>query len=347
MVWRRRFFSRERVNKRTGSEYLLDHLATLAGANPVAVHGELEFSDDVAVLIYRFDQPVPHYLYVTHGISRTNSSQPVAGIQTELSLRVPLAQEPPTWPVHRLRGLATYLRKSGDPIEPGHYMDLRSPVCRGATLSAFIFVNDPILELSIAPTGWVRFIYAVAVTADELEAALRWDPLKFAGVLGDRIPLGLSDPRRSSLLVDASSLPLITSKTEAEGSSISAVSSSYFAVDESGRIDLSTHAAADVLRAMRWRLGYGKSFAVMGAGNGTEAWVRFLPDEDAESSSVTFSRDSPGKQRRTQEPLLSAHITVEVNRALRHEILAVLEAEPGTYRMRSAPLSFCVIDPKR
>ena len=347
MVWRRRFFSRDRVKKRTGSEFLLDHLAALAGADPVAVHGELEFSDGVAVLVYRFDQPVSHYLYVTHGISQTNSSQPVAGLQTELSLRVPLTEEPPTWPVHRLRRLAAYLRESGDSLEPGHYMDLRSPVCTDATLSAFIFVNDPILELSISPTGWVRFIYAVAVTADELEAALRWDPLKFAGVLGDSIPLGLSDPRRSSLLIDASSLPLITSHTEAEGSSISAVSSSYFAVDESGRIDMTAQAAADVVRAMRWRLGYDRTFAVMGAGNGVEAWLRFLPDENAASSSVTFSRDSPGKQRRTQEPPLSAHITVEVNRALRHEIMAVLEAEPGTYRMRSAPLTFCVIDPKR
>ena len=152
MVWRRRFFSRDRVKKRTGSEFLLDHLAALAGADPVAVHGELEFSDGVAVLVYRFDQPVPHYLYVTHGISRTNSSQPVAGLQTELSLRVPLTEEPPTWPVHRLRRLAAYLRESGDSLEPGHYMDLRSPVCTDATLSAFIFVNDPILELSISPT---------------------------------------------------------------------------------------------------------------------------------------------------------------------------------------------------
>lgn len=344
MATRRSFFSWERTKRRTGGEHLLEHLRSMAGADPVAVHGDLTFSDDVAVVVYRYSEPVPHLLYVTHGLSRTHSSQPVAGIQDELSLRVPDAAEPPTWPVRRLHGLASFLRNSGDTLEPGHYMDLRSPVCTGANLSAFIFVNDPILEISAAPTGWVRFIYAVAVTADELETALRWDPLKFAGVLGDSIPLGLSDPRRAPLLIDAPT----SSSINHDGSSISAVSSSYFSVDETGRIDLTTHAAAHLLRAMTWRLGYGRTFAVMGSGEGADAaaqaWARFLPAEEAGSPTVDATAPPVDRKSRDQP---ATSVTVTVNRALRHEILAVLDTAPGTYRMTTAPLTFHVIDPAR
>lgn len=318
------------MGRQTGGDHLLAHLERVAGAAPEEVHGELAFSEDIAVLVYRFDAPVPHLLYVTYGLSRTRSSAPVAGIQDELTLRVPAEPSPPAWPVLRLRGLARYQRASGYPIEPGHYMDLRVPVSDGASLSGFIFVQDPLVPMLSAPTGRVRFIDAVPVTADELDAALRWDPLKFAGLLGDALPLGVGVHNRASLLIDASFTRPLTSLTEKDGSSIAAVSSGYFAVDATGRIDLTTHAAAHLLRAMKWRLGYGRPFAVVG----DAAWARFVP---AAHPGVHYGEDT----------VSGPHLTVSVDAALRHEMLAVLDSEPGTYRLTSAPLAIHVIDPAR
>jgi len=318
------------MGRRTGGDHLLAHLERLAGASPEEIHGELAFSEDIAVLVYRFDTPVPHLLYVTYGLSRARSSVPVAGIQDELTLRVPDEPSPPAWPVQRLHGLARYQRASGYPIEPGHYMDLRAPVCEGASLSGFIFVPDPLVPVLTAPTGRVRFIDAVPVTADELDAALRWDPLKFAGLLGDALPLSVGAHNRESLLIDASFTRPLTSLTERDGSTVAAVSSGYFAVDATGRIDLTTHAAAHLLRAMKWRLGYDRPFAVVG----NAAWARFVP---AAHPRVDYGEDAES----------GPHLTVSVDAALRHEMLAVLDYEPGTYRLTSAPLTIHVIDPSR
>lgn len=319
-----------RAAKPTGGDHLLAHLETVAGHAPIEIHGELTFTDEIAVLVYRFTEPVPHFLFVTYGLSSTRSSAPVAGTQGELTLRTPAEGAPARWAVDKLRRIARYRRASGNPIEPGHYMDLRAPVTDGASLSGFIFVADPLIPLLNAPTGRVRFIGAVPVTADELDAALRWDPLKFAGLLGETLPLGIGPHDRASLLIDASfSLPL-TSLTERDGSSVAAVASSYFAVDESGRIDLTTHAAAHLLRAMTWRLGYERPFAVVG----DAAWARFVP---ADSPDVDYGDD----------PASGPHLTVQVDRTLRHEFLAVLDTAPGVYRLTTAPLTVHVIDPSR
>lgn len=325
--------------RRTGGEHLREHLAAYCGA-PVAVHGELDFTEKVAVLVYHCPAPVPHFLYVTHGISRTSSSLPVAGTQTELTVRVPATADPgtpPTWPAERLRALAAL-----SPIEPGHYVNLHKPMCEGAQLTGFLFAADPELPINDAPSGRVAFTTAVGVTADELDAALSWDPAKFVDKLMDSDPLGLTSPQRQSMLLDESFHTHLTTQRATEGSRISAVSSSYFDVDPSGRIDMTTHAAAHLLRAARWRFTYGRDFAVMS----DDAWARFIPDPSAAHSTVDYHPAVPANRRRRiiAEP---PHLTVTLTEKACHEILAVLDTAPGTYRLTTAPLVFQVIDPTR
>lgn len=342
MGFREGFFGAKR-GRRTGGEYLREHLAAHLG-EPIAIHGDVEFTERTAVLVYRVAQPIPHFLYVTHGLSRTASSQPVAGTQTELSLRVPapenVAAPAPDWPAARLGALAAHVRDSEEPIEPGHYLDLRAPLCPDARLSAFLFTADPQLPPLHAPTGRVGFVGAIGVTADELDAALSWEPLSFAGLLMDEIPLGISSPHRASLLIDDPFHARFDNKRAAEGSSISAIASKFFDVDPQGRIDLTTHAAVHVLRALKWRLGYGRDFAVLGE----DAWVRFIPGED--TTTIEFSEATPANRRRgiRAEP---KHLAVMLSADARHEMLAVLDPQPGTYRLSSAPLTLHVIDPAR
>ena len=79
-------------------------------------------SDDAYVFAYRslevhayvLAEPVPHVLYTTFGVSRVASSQPTAGTQTELTMRVPGAPAlPQQWPADVLAHAAR------DEIEPG------------------------------------------------------------------------------------------------------------------------------------------------------------------------------------------------------------------------------------
>ena len=81
---------------------------------------------------------------------------------------------------------------------------------------------------------------------------------------------------------------------------------------------------------MTWRLGYERPFAVVG----DAAWARFVP---ADSPGVDYGDD----------PASGPHLTVNVDRALRHEFLAVLDTAPGTYRLTTALLAVHVIDPAR
>ena len=325
--------------RRTGGEHLREHLAAIYGA-PVAVHGELDFTEKVAVLVYHPPEPVPYYLFVTHGMSRTNSSLPVAGTQTELTLRVsadPEPSTPPRWPADQLRALATRA-----PFEPGHYIDLHKPVCEGTRLNGFLFAADPELPMCDAPTGRVRFTTAVGVTADELDAALTWDPSAFIAAFIQVDPLGLTAPLRQSMLSDARFHTQLTTRRAVEGSRISVVSSSYFDVDPSGRIDMTIHTAAHLLRAARWRFPYGRDFAVVS----DEAWARIIPDPTATDTTVDFHPAVPENRRHriVAEP---PHLSVTLTEKASHELLAVLDTVPGTYRMTTAPLVFHVIDPTR
>lgn len=325
--------------RRTGGEHLRDYLAAICDA-PVAVHGELDFTEKVAVLVYHRTSPVPYFLYVTHGMSRTNSSLPVAGTQTELTLRVPAEAEsgtPPSWPADLLRALTVRA-----PFEPGHYIDLHRPVCEGAQLTGFLFAADPELPLNDAPTGRISFTTAVGVTADELDAALTWDPAKFVAALMQVDPLGLTAPQRQSMLIDAPFHAQLTTQRAVEGSRISVVSSSYFDVDPSGRIDMTVHAAAHLLRAARWRFPYGRDFAVVS----DAAWARFIPDPTAAETTVNY-QPAIQENRRRRVAAEPPHLSVTLTEKACHEMLAVLDTVPGTYRMTTAPLEFHVIDPTR
>lgn len=169
MGWLRQMASRARTGPQTGGDAIVAHITAATGACDPFSFG----FGDVEVLAYRVQDPLPHFLYVTLGLSRTRSAVPVAGTQTELTLRVPaVAPLPYAWPAEQLAAMARQVRSSGNEIAPGHYLRLRAPLPGAAAISGFTFVTDPVLGIIDPPTGIVRFTYAVGVTATELEAAL-------------------------------------------------------------------------------------------------------------------------------------------------------------------------------
>ena len=282
---------------------------------------------DVEILAFRISHPVDHYLFSTFGLAPVRSSLPLAGTHTELTLRVPAAGAPlpPGWPAAVLGRLVRHIRRTGRPIEPGHYFDFHAPVADGARLSAFSFVADPLLGVIDSRLAMVRFTYAVGLTARDLEDALAWDPLKFTGVLGDTFPLGLSDPARADVATHRAARRIVAAATAREGSTVGAVESRLLGVEGTGRIDVSVDGARAILRAMRHRLPFGRPFALVAGRN----WLLFDPD-------------LPGAIAAEEDGL-----RVPTSPDVRNEILAKLDATPGTYRLVTAPLELHVVDTQR
>lgn len=299
-----------RRGPRTGGEVVRGHIAQAAGGTDAYVFSYR----NLEVHAYVLSEPVPHVLYCTYGKSRVESSQPSAGTQTELTLRVPGTPAlPDEWPARLLA------RAARDDIEPGHYLVLDNP--RG-TLTGFVFVTDPVLGVLDGPTGLIRFTYAVGINGDDVDQMLSWDPLKFAAFVGDRVPLGLTSTDREPLSADAQDRALLEDTVAAEGSSIGAMYARYLEVDAAGRVDLDPAAARALIRAARHRLLHGKSFALLN----DETWLLLNP------------------QARAAE-LTDSHIIVPATDAFAHELLATFDAAPGVYRLRTAPLEIRVVDP--
>lgn len=281
---------------------------------------------DVEILAFRVESPLPHWLFSTFGLAPVRSSQPLAGTHTELTIRVPVGRTPlpPDWPAALLAHLVRHIRQRDVSIEQGHYMDLHRPVRQGSQLTGLSFVTDPLLGIVDGPLTLTQFTYAVGLTTADLHAALAWDPLKFTGVLGDVFPLGLSDPDRADVAADAQAADRIIAATKAEGSSIGAASVRLLDAEPGGRIDVDTSGARAILRAMRHRLPFGRSFALVEAAG--SAWLLFEPAADP-----ALTPQDQGLRVQTPD-------------TLRNELLATLDASPGKYSFVSAPLTLHVVD---
>ena len=320
MGWLRQMASRARTGPQTGGDAIVAHISAATGACDPFTFG----FGDMDVIAYRVQDPLPHILYVTLGLSRTRSAVPVAGTQTELTLRVPaVAPLPYAWPAEQLAAMARQVRSSGNEIAPGHYLRLGTPLPGAAKISGFTFVTDPVLGIIDPPTGIVRFTYAVGVTAPELEAALAWDPLKFTGVLGDAVALGLTDPQRADVMGDPRVRARVEGGAAREGSSISAELARCLSTSPSGRIDMDPRAARALLRAARYRARFGKPFALVS----DDAWLRLGPGTQFEAD--------------------DAHVQLPATPELVNELLATFDDAPGTYPLRSAPAVIHVVDMER
>ena len=308
-------FDRWRRGPSTGGDLVLERLAAATGGAQSYTFSYAE----VDVLAFLVDDPLPHVLYCTFGLSQVESSQRVAGTQTELTLRIPMDDGvfPPEWPAQQLARMARNVVRSGVEIEPGHYLSTAS-----GSLAGFVFVADPILGCAEGPTGRVQFTYAAGLVGDDLERMLRWDPVKFAGVLGEHVPLGLTDPARAPLSSDPQVRVLLDDASHTDGSSIGANTAKYLDVDVAGRVDLDERAAAALLRAARYRLLFGKSYALIR----NDTWLMF----DPKAIDLELAED---------------HIVVPGRADVANELLAVFDTAPGTYALTTVPLTFQVIDP--
>ena len=310
MGWLKEVGSRLLDAPRLSGDAIRAHLEANTGSND-----PFKFTfDDLAVLAYPVNEPVPHFLYATFGLSQVRSSKPMAGTQTELTLRVPReAPVPFARPAERLAAMVVLVRRSGNDIEPGHHLTFRDAP------GGYLFAEDPVLGAIETPTGRVRFTQAVRVTDDEFDAALSWDTAKFIQVLRRRVPVGIGGGERESVLKEASIRKLIATATERDGSSLGAVDAKLLSVDATGRIDMDADAAHALIRAARHRLRHGHQFALVR----NNTWMLIGPGLDFEAD--------------------DEHIQIPATPELANEIIATMDAAPGVYRLTSAQVSVHVV----
>ncbi|MFC8044172.1 suppressor of fused domain protein [Nocardia sp. NPDC057353] len=164
-----------------------------AGDNPWSAGGT-EPLDGISA--YRRSAPMPHWHYVTHGLSGLFEH----GQRFEFTMRTlssPEATEPPQWPVDFLQNLSHFVFQSGEWFEPGDAVKSAVPLGgAGSALRAAGFVNDP----ELGTVGGLMFLQIVGLTTAEYRTARGRDLLDLLAKLEPRLPLYVTDVARDSLV---------------------------------------------------------------------------------------------------------------------------------------------------
>jgi hypothetical protein len=249
----------------------------------------------------------------------------VSGWGFELTFRLVRGEgetEPPSWAINFLMNLGRYVRRSGNPFDAGHYMDLGGPICIGADTSirAIVFVEDPRLGAIDTPNGRLRFLQVVGATLDEMEACGDWEPGQVLDLLRQREPLLVTDLARRSLLEDPALAARVEEGIDRDGSLAwgTFVSVVDWSVDEkagTARVVLGAKGVLTLLPKLRSRLAHGRPFTL--AGHSKQVELR------------------PGQASgwEVEGETLSLELTEATVRAMRSS----LQAKRGTYQWQEFP----------
>ncbi len=152
-----------------------------------------------------------HWFYVTYGLSELYTPGPEddpdwSGWGFELTMRTPRGSGAtvPAWPFTMLNEMAKHINDKQVLLEPGHRIDLRSPVTgyphtpdgSDTELTVLAFALDPLLGQIDTPNGKVVFLAAVGVTGAEKEDMLTSTTTAVLNELAKTNPLLLTDPHR-------------------------------------------------------------------------------------------------------------------------------------------------------
>ncbi len=160
------------------------------------------------VVVYRASKPVPHWHYVTYGLSelgqKTSTDPKLSGFGLEYTLRlVDSSPTPPAWPINLLRWVAAQVWLTRQAYDPLHSMNFANPrmletVSPG--VEGLAFLADESLGTIDTPNGAVQFVDVVPLARGEFELIGRWDVTKlFAEIAGLQKDL-LWRPGRKSCL---------------------------------------------------------------------------------------------------------------------------------------------------
>jgi suppressor of fused-like protein len=189
--------------------------ARLGGNNPLQ-----------GISVYRREQPVAHWHYVTYGFTelfeKETKNPEVNGYGFELTLRLTRGAEetPPPWVLNFLQNLARYVFKSGNAFSAGAYMHCNGPIASETPtdLHAILFARDPELPEIISEYGKAEFLQVAGITSDEESAIRCWNSEGLTELLRGEVPLLCTDLKRHSILGRPEISERVRKGTEEEGS---------------------------------------------------------------------------------------------------------------------------------
>lgn len=152
------------------------------------------------IAVYPRDEPVPHWHFIGYALTA-----PFEERGYEFTLRVPRRPGEtvaPNWAMGHLENLASYVAKSGNDFEAGHYIEFPNPLDPdrpGSAIRAGAFVLDPELGRADTSLGKVAFLQFVGITTDELHAAQSWNVEGLVGALAPHLPALVTNLDRMSL----------------------------------------------------------------------------------------------------------------------------------------------------
>lgn len=219
-----------------------------------------------------------HWHFVTYGLSQLydeENSFParpgVSGWGFELTFRVArhAGEEAPTWPVHMLRRLARYVYRSSNVFRAGDHMELNGPLggLRNTQLEAVLFTKDPQLADIETRHGTVTFVQVVGATMDEVDAVRDWRCDGFLQLVSQRNPLLVTYPGRGSYLSEPEFEAACKKGARNDGSSHGSSFASVVGWERVGdgvEITVGAIAVRDLLRMLRLRLPYNRTFKLVG-----------------------------------------------------------------------------------
>ena len=179
------------------------------------------------VEIWKSEDGMPHWHYVTYGFTelydKESDDPDTSGYGFELTFRLErgVEEEAPIWPVNLLQNLARYVFSSGNAFGAGHHLDCNGPIAleEETQLTALAFRIDSQLGEMDTPNGHMIFLQAVAVTREELEAAMCWNVEKALTEMEKKIPLCITVLDRPALMEDRDLRQAWEEGMEADGSS--------------------------------------------------------------------------------------------------------------------------------
>ena len=240
------------------------------------------------ISVYRSDEGVPHWHYVTYGFSdlygdlddsRDIAPDKPSGYGFELTFRLARAadeQEPPSWPLNFLQNIARYVFRTGNVFAPGHWMTANGPIAAGtdSLLTEMGFVEDPQLAPVHTPFGDLMFLQLVALTADELREVRRWNVQGALQAMQVHMPLWVADLKRASLHALPDVQAAIDAGAASDGSKTGVLYNDVLSFEERKRmlrsaqtvIRLGTLAVRDLKAMLPARLPHGRSLILAGDG---------------------------------------------------------------------------------
>jgi hypothetical protein len=228
-----------------------------------------------------------HWHYVTYGLTELYDDEKsfparpgVSGWGFELTFR--LARQPgdmaPAWPVAMLQRLARYVFRSSNVFRPGDHMELNGPLggLRNTQLEAVLFTEDPQLPPIESRHGRVSFVQVFGATKDEVDAVRDWRCDGFLELTARSNRFLVTYPGRGSMLEDPAFADACRKAARRDGSSHGSSFASvvhWEPVGEGVEITVGAIAVRDLLRMLRLRVPYNRSFKLVGR----KATITFVP----------------------------------------------------------------------